>query len=99
MLPIFFLFLIVFPLSLLILRCATFFVAAGDVYWLNSLEGGHACLLVDSYDNLADGVALEEAFLLIEVGRTGEICEGTDQSARCFIPRIKVYSVGYGRMG
>ncbi|CAB1105883.1 unnamed protein product [Ectocarpus sp. CCAP 1310/34] len=43
---------------------------AGDVYWLNSLEGGHACLLVDTYGDLADGVALEEAFLLIEVGRT-----------------------------
>ncbi|CAM9641801.1 unnamed protein product, partial [Ectocarpus sp. 4 AP-2014] len=39
---------------------------AGDVHWLNSLEGGHACLLVDSYGDLADGVALEEAFLLIE---------------------------------
>ncbi|CAM9358231.1 unnamed protein product [Ectocarpus sp. 12 AP-2014] len=48
------------------LLCAIICVAAGDVYWLNSLEGGHACLLVDSYGDLADGVALEEAFLLIE---------------------------------
>ncbi|CBJ28260.1 hypothetical protein Esi_0097_0054 [Ectocarpus siliculosus] len=55
---------------------------AGDVYWLNSLEGGHACLLVDSYGDLADGVAVEEAFLLIEgyssacsdnIGATGRL--------------------------
>lgn len=77
------------------LLCATFCVAAGDVYWLNSLEGGHACLLVDSYGDLADGVALEEAFLLTEVGNNcGEVSEG-DQSKRppCF-PSIRVYYFG-----
>lgn len=43
------------------------FGAAADVHFLNSLEGGEACLLVDSYGDLTNGVALEEAFLLIEV--------------------------------
>lgn len=41
--------------------------AAADVHWLNSLEGGRACLLVDSYHDLCDGEALEEAFFLVEV--------------------------------
>lgn len=40
---------------------------AADVHWLNSLDG-EACLLVDSYDDLRDGIALEEAVALIEVG-------------------------------
>lgn len=49
--------------------CVLFFAgAAADVHWLNSLEDGNACLLVDCYRDLADSVALEEAFLLIEVG-------------------------------
>ncbi|CAM9100433.1 unnamed protein product [Scytosiphon promiscuus] len=43
---------------------------AADVYWLNSLEGGEACLLVDSYRDLADGVALAEALFLIEGNST-----------------------------
>lgn len=38
------------------------------MHWLNSLERGNACLLVDCYRDLSDGVALEEAFSLIEVG-------------------------------
>ena len=40
---------------------------AADVHWLNSLNGGQACLLVDSYRDLRNGEALEEAFHLIEV--------------------------------
>ena len=39
---------------------------AADVHWLNSLDG-EACLLVDAYRDLADGVALEEAFRMVEV--------------------------------
>lgn len=41
--------------------------SAADVHFLNSLEGGEACLLVDCYADLTDGVALEEAFFLLEV--------------------------------
>lgn len=41
--------------------------AAADVHFLNSLEGGQACLLVDCYADLTDGVALEEAFFIVEV--------------------------------
>ena len=41
--------------------------AAADVHWLNSLDG-EACLLVDSYRDLSDGVALEEAFRIVLVG-------------------------------
>lgn len=43
------------------------------MHWLNSLEGGNACLLVDCYRELSDGVALEEAFILIEVGAPFEV--------------------------
>ncbi|CAM9171887.1 unnamed protein product, partial [Laminaria digitata] len=38
---------------------------AADVHWLNSLDG-EACLLVDSYRDLADGLALEEAVFMAQ---------------------------------
>lgn len=41
--------------------------AASDVHWLNSIDG-EACLLVDSYGDLGDGLAVQEAVCLIEVG-------------------------------
>lgn len=53
------------PARTCVLLCAG---AAADVHWLNSLDGGNACLLVDCYRDLSDGVALEEALVLIEVG-------------------------------
>jgi len=54
--------------ALLLVPCrCTLAGTAADVHWLNSLKGGQACLLVDSYRDLRDGEAFEEAFSLIEV--------------------------------